>query len=98
MLRKIQGFLKRSYHHERCVYAECIQEDTELRQLFHEYEGGMILTPHLKEMSRLTGEEIAEIRSNLPKAAASTADKGHVIVLKDAEPLCPMEAYLHTLI
>ena len=25
-LRKIQGYLKRPYHHERCVYAECIQE------------------------------------------------------------------------
>ena len=23
---KIQGYLKRPYHHERCVYAECIQE------------------------------------------------------------------------
>ena len=67
--------------------AALLQEDTELRQLFHEYEGGMILTPHLKEMSRLTGEEIAEIRSNLPKAAASTADKGHVIVLKDARTI-----------
>ena len=67
--------------------AALLQEDTELRQLFHEYEGGMILTPHLKEMSRLTGEEIAEIRSNLPKAAASTADKGHVIVLKGARTI-----------
>ena len=36
MLRKIQGFLKRSYHHERCVYAECIQEDTELSRLMHD--------------------------------------------------------------
>lgn len=67
--------------------AALLQEDTELKQLFHEYEGGMILTPHLKEMSRLTGEEIAEIRSNLPKAAASIADKGHVIVLKDARTI-----------
>ena len=32
-------------------------------------------------------KEIAEIRSNLPKAAASTADKGHVIVLKDARTI-----------
>ena len=36
MLRKIQGFLKRSYHHERCVYAECIQEDTELSRRMHD--------------------------------------------------------------
>ena len=36
MLRKIQGFLKRSYHHERCVYVECIQEDTELSRLMHD--------------------------------------------------------------
>ena len=36
MLRKIQGFLKRSYHHERCVYAECIQEVTELSRLMHD--------------------------------------------------------------
>ena len=35
MLRKIQGYLKRSYHHKRCVYAECIQEDTELSRLMH---------------------------------------------------------------
>ena len=36
MLRKIRGYLKRSYHHERCVYAECIQEDTELSRLMHD--------------------------------------------------------------
>lgn len=67
--------------------AALLKEDAQLKELFHEYEGGMILTPHLKEMSRLTGEEIAEIQSNLPRAAASIADKGHVIVLKDARTI-----------
>ena len=67
--------------------AVLLKEDAELKELFHEYEGGMILTPHLKEMSRLTGEEITDIRSNLPKAAVSIADKGHVIVLKDARTI-----------
>lgn len=67
--------------------AVLLKEDKELKEMFHEYEGGMILTPHLKEMSRLTGEEVMEIQSNLPKAAAAIADKGHVIVLKDARTI-----------
>lgn len=61
--------------------------DQECRNLFAQYEGGMILTPHLKEMSRLTGKTVQEIRGNLPAAAAGLGDKGHIVVLKDARTI-----------
>lgn len=67
--------------------AVLLKEDEEIKELFYEYEGGMILTPHLKEMSRLLKEGVPEIRSDLPKAANQMADKGHVIVLKDARTI-----------
>ena len=67
--------------------AVLLKNDEEAKQLFSEYEGGIILTPHLKEMSRLIQEEVMEIQKNLPKTASQIADKGHVIVLKDARTI-----------
>lgn len=46
---------------------------------------GDILTPHLGEMSRLTGRSISDIQENLPEAAlALHGETGAVCVLKDA--------------
>ena len=58
-----------------------------IRNQFLEYEGGMILTPHLMEMSRLSGKPISEIQKNLPKTASESTDKGHVVVLKDVRTI-----------
>lgn len=45
----------------------------------------MIVTPHLGEMSRLTGKEISLLRENLPEAASAySEEKGVVCVLKDS--------------
>lgn len=44
----------------------------------------VIITPHLAEMSRLTGFEISEIASNIPHYAQEFSNQNHVIcVLKD---------------
>lgn len=66
--------------------SELLKEE-EMQILFKEYEGGMILTPHLKEMSRLLSMPVDEIRKNLPEAAGKMADKGHVVVLKDVRTI-----------
>lgn len=45
----------------------------------------VILTPHLGEMSRLTGKSIGEIRENLAETASLYAEETHTVcVLKDA--------------
>lgn len=45
----------------------------------------VVVTPHLGEMSRLTGKEIGELRENLPRAAIQySEEKGVTCVLKDA--------------
>ncbi|MCI8512257.1 MAG: NAD(P)H-hydrate dehydratase [Lachnospiraceae bacterium] len=49
------------------------------------FAGNMILTPHLKEMERLTGTPVKELRADLVGAAAGLADRyGVTCVLKDA--------------
>ena len=68
--------------------AVLLKNDREIKQLFYEYKSGIILTPHLKEMSRLIEEEITEIQSNLPKAAMKMADQDHIIVLKRCKDNC----------
>lgn len=48
------------------------------------YNSSVIITPHVAEMSRLTGIEISEIASNIPLCAQKFSDKNNVIcVLKD---------------
>lgn len=49
--------------------AVLLKNDREIKQLFYEYKSGIILTPHLKEMSRLIEEEITEIQSNPAKSS-----------------------------
>lgn len=45
-----------------------------------------IITPHLKEMSRLTGAEIADIKENIAEFATKHTD-GCTVVLKDARTI-----------
>lgn len=48
-------------------------------------ESNMVLTPHLKEMERLTGTSVAKLKENLSEAAGQFSREHHVItVLKDA--------------
>lgn len=48
------------------------------------YKKHVVVTPHLGEMSRLTGETVADIQKNMIKAAKDFAEKYNVIcVLKD---------------
>lgn len=61
------------------------KEEPEIVQnLYEHYESGMILTPHLKEMSRLSGQSVGWIQEHLREAAGKAADRNHVFVLKDA--------------
>ena len=57
------------------------------RQLFSEYDGGMILTPHLMEMSRLSRLTVPQIQDDLTGTARIYADREHVVVLKDARTI-----------
>ena len=59
----------------------------EVQKLYDSYEGGIILTPHLKEMERLCGEPVSVIRQDLRAIAGAHADQGHVLVLKDARTI-----------
>ena len=57
-----------------------------MHEEWKKYLGGqVILTPHLGEMSRLTGKSIGEIRENLAETASLYAEETHTVcVLKDA--------------
>ena len=61
--------------------------DGEISRLLADYEAGIILTPHLKEMSRLTGQTVGEIQEDLIATAESIANERHVVVLKDARTI-----------
>ena len=62
-------------------------EESILWEEFMKYEHGIILTPHLMEMSRLCGKSVEEIRGSLIETARNLSDKGHVFVLKDARTI-----------
>ena len=55
--------------------------------LFTSYQAGIVLTPHLKEMERLCGRPLADIRRSLIDTAKEKADPLHVYVLKDARTI-----------
>lgn len=63
------------------------ERDGEAEKMYQEYKGNMILTPHVKEMSRLTGHSVEEIKDNLLQTAFDVADSRHVYVLKDARTI-----------
>ena len=59
-----------------------ISSDSELKKILHK---NVIITPHIKEMSRLTGFETNYIRKNIINVAKSfSKEYGCVVVLKDA--------------
>ena len=69
------------------VLAESMGSGNELESSFRNYPAGIILTPHLKEMERLTGKPVSCIRENLIALAEEAADPGHIYVLKDARTI-----------
>ncbi len=62
-------------------------EESEVIKAFAGYPHGMILTPHLGEMSRLCKKTVDEIRESLIPTAEALADERHVCVLKDARTI-----------
>lgn len=62
--------------------------DPQMQELIKEQGAGgrsIILTPHIGELSRLTGEKVLYLKENLAEAAQKLADKWNcVIVSKDA--------------
>ncbi|MCI8455302.1 MAG: NAD(P)H-hydrate dehydratase [Lachnospiraceae bacterium] len=66
------------------VDADALNLAAEQRRLTESFSENMILTPHLKEMERLTGTPVKELRADLVSAAAGFADQyGVTCVLKD---------------
>lgn len=63
------------------------EKDEEVVKLYEMYPGKIILTPHLKEMSRLTGQSVDAIKENLLQTAKNAADPEHIYVLKDARTI-----------
>lgn len=65
--------------------ADALNLASEYRELTGYFTENIIVTPHMKEMSRLTGIQIEEIKENPIRAAREFADQyGVVCVLKDA--------------
>ena len=69
------------------VLARMKQEDPEGAGKLMNYQHGIILTPHLAEMSRLSGRTLEEIRDSLMETAQAMADDKHIVVLKDARTI-----------
>lgn len=66
------------------VLARLKKEEADIWEEVKAYPHGMILTPHLMEMSRLSGKSVAEIKDHLIEAAKEYADSTHIYALKDA--------------
>lgn len=64
--------------------ASAEDEPRTITELYDSYKAPMILTPHLKEMERLTGKKVADIQVSLMETAKEEADAAHIFVLKDA--------------
>ena len=62
-----------------------VSNDNSLRELLKNYKGKKILTPHIKEASKLSGKDIPKIKEDPVLAAEELSDEyGADIVLKDA--------------
>ena len=66
-----------------------IASDDEIRELYEKVSSKVIVTPHLKEMTRLAGVSIEDIRTDMPGFAKkyTKPDTGVVLVLKDARTI-----------
>ena len=70
-----------------CLASMRAEQDEEIEALYDNYRGKMILTPHLKEMERLTGKSVDQIKEHLLETAKTAADANHIYVLKDARTI-----------
>lgn len=70
-----------------CLASMRAEQDEEIETLYDNYRGKMILTPHLKEMERLTGKSVDQIKEHLLETAKTAADANHIYVLKDARTI-----------
>lgn len=58
------------------------------KNMLENTDADVIITPHLMEMSRLTGKKVSEIKENKYDVARDFADKYHtVVVLKDSRTI-----------
>ncbi|MBQ6393089.1 MAG: NAD(P)H-hydrate dehydratase [Eubacterium sp.] len=69
------------------ILARLRAEESPLWGAFINYKHGIILTPHLMEMSRLCRKPVEEIKGSLIDTARALSDAGHIIVLKDARTI-----------
>lgn len=54
---------------------------------FTNYKAGIILTPHMKEMSRFTGYSVKELVEKRIERTRKEADEKHIFVLKDSRTI-----------
>lgn len=67
------------------IDADALNILSEHMEWLERHEGDVILTPHVGEFSRLTGEKISSISEDIPGHAAAFAKKyGCICILKDA--------------
>ena len=62
-----------------------LSESEDLKRLVKQYPGIKVLTPHIGELARLTGESVTYLKENIFKVAKMQAEEYHcVMVCKDA--------------
>ncbi len=67
------------------VDADGINHLAGMKDRLGKYQGPVIVTPHVGEFSRLTGQSVSDILKNVPEQAARFTEKnGCICVLKDA--------------
>ncbi len=88
---EILTYIFEHYTHEMVLDADAlnlISEDENLQTLAEQYQNPMIFTPHVGELSRLSGKSIRECKADLRSVAKSLADRYHAVVIaKDARSI-----------
>lgn len=75
----------KNFHRPLVLDADGLNHMAERQKLLEEHQGSVVITPHVGEFSRLTGQTIEKIADDIPGQAIRYAkDKGCVCVLKDA--------------
>lgn len=83
--RRIVEYVVEKYDKPLVVDADAINVISEELSILKKHHAQIIITPHLGEMKRLTGDEISVIKSDMPRIASEFAEKYNVItVLKSA--------------
>lgn len=84
-VRKMVEYVLLSAYVPIILDADGLNAVSDYQYLADYFTENVIVTPHLGEMSRLTGKDISELRENLPEAALQySEEKGVTCVLKDA--------------